>query len=166
MDVVAAGIDGDSMAVEVLNCCARGRDSRAGGSGAGRHAGALGRRAVGATVVVAWHPRLRVVVPSCCGRSGDVARVLRGQLVPGAVGPLHCRHPDARRGYDAQYEHQEPDDPGGPASMRSDHHCGTIGALAIRRNGGASSTAPGAGSHGGQHRHPLYPFPVRPPTRA
>ncbi len=48
--------------------------------------------------------------------------MLPGPLVLGAVGPLQGVHPDARRGYDAQGEHEQTKDPRGPRVGCSDHH--------------------------------------------
>ena len=60
--------------------------------------------------------------------------MLPGQLVLRAVGPLQGLHPHARRGYDAQGEHQQPKDLGGPRVGCSDHDAGTIGAPTLMRN--------------------------------
>lgn len=106
MDMHADGIDGNSMAVQALNDCARWSDGAAGRSGTRGHAGALGRWAVGAAMVVSLSPRWDIVAVPQPGRSGDVLQVTGGQLVLGAVGPLHGLHPNARRGYNAQHQHQ------------------------------------------------------------
>jgi hypothetical protein len=106
------------VATKVINRRTRWWDRCAGRPGAWRNPGALGRGTVGAPVIVALAPRLKVVF--VCHRARGC--MLPGTLVLRAVGRLQSLHPHARRGNDAQGEHQQPKDPGGPRVGRSDHH--------------------------------------------
>ena len=89
---------------------------------------------MGAAVVVALSPCLRIVAMGHGGLGGDLAFVLGGHVVSSAVGSLHGLQAHARHTGDAQHEHHQSCEPGGPRRQRTDHHGRTIGAPPLMRN--------------------------------
>ena len=135
MAALAVDVETNARTLEVSDCRAGRSESVAREPRAWRDAGAVGRGTVRAFMVVTLGPRRRALPVLRGDGRGCITFVLCGHLVLGTVGPLQCLQPHARRGYDANEEHQEPNGSASPRSTRTGHHDRTIGAPALGCNG-------------------------------